>query len=77
MAVVLQGTRVSSSDAARAGAEAGREREREREQERERERVSRTWRDRLLGAGTGATLTHVTLWFVLVSAAAAGAILRA
>jgi len=39
--------------------------------------VSRTWRDRLLGAGTGATLTLVALWLVLVSAAAAMVILRA
>jgi len=39
--------------------------------------VSRTWRDRLLGASTGATLTLVALWLVLVSAAAAAVILRA
>jgi len=39
--------------------------------------LSRTWRDRLLGAYAGATLTLVTLWLVLVSAAAATVILRA
>jgi len=39
--------------------------------------LSRTWRDRLLGAGTGATLTLVTLWLILVSAAAAAVILCA
>jgi len=39
--------------------------------------VSRTWRDRLLGAGAGATLTLVALWLVLVSATAAAVILRA
>jgi len=39
--------------------------------------LSRTWRDRLLGAGTGATLTLITLWLVLVSAAPAAVILRA
>ena len=39
--------------------------------------LSRTWRDRLLGAATGATLTLVTLWLVLVSAAAAAVILHA
>jgi len=39
--------------------------------------VSRTWRDRLLGAGAGATLTLVALWLVLISAAAAAVILRA
>jgi len=39
--------------------------------------LSRTWRDRLLGAGAGATLTLVALWLVLVSAAAAAVILRA
>ena len=33
--------------------------------------VSRTWRDRLLGAGAGAMLTLVALWLVLVSAAVA------
>ena len=38
--------------------------------------VSRTWRDRLLGAGAGATLTIVALWLVLVSAAAAAVIVR-
>jgi len=40
-------------------------------------RLSRTWRDRLLGAGAGATLTLVALWLVLISAAAAAVILRA
>jgi len=39
--------------------------------------LSRTWRDRLLGAGASATLTLVALWLVLVSAAAATVILRA
>jgi len=39
--------------------------------------LSRTWRDRLLGAGAGATRTLVTLWLVLISAAAAAVILRA
>jgi len=39
--------------------------------------LSRTWRDRLLGAGAGATLTLVALWLVLVSAAAATVLLRA
>jgi len=39
--------------------------------------LSRTWRDRLLGAGAGATLTLVALWLVLVSAAAAAVILHA
>jgi len=39
--------------------------------------LSRTWRDRLLGAGAGATLTLVTLWLVLVSAAIATIILSA
>jgi len=39
--------------------------------------VSRTWHDRLLGAGAGATLTLVALWLVLVSAAAAAVILCA
>jgi len=39
--------------------------------------LSRTWRDRLLGAGAGATLTLVALWLVLVSAAAASVILHA
>ena len=38
--------------------------------------LSRTWRDRLLGAGAGATLTLVALWLVLVSAAAAAVILH-
>jgi len=32
-------------------------------------RVSRTWRDRLLGAAAGSTLTLATLWLILVSAA--------
>ena len=39
--------------------------------------LSRTWRDRLLGAGTGAVLTLVGLWVILVSAPAAAVILRA
>jgi len=39
--------------------------------------LSRTRRDRLLGAGAGATRTLVALWLVLVSAAAAAVILRA
>jgi len=39
--------------------------------------LSQTWRDRLLGTGAGATLTHVAPWLVLVSAAAAAVILRA
>jgi len=39
--------------------------------------LSRTWRDRLLGTGAGATLTLVARWLVLVSAAAAAVILRA
>ena len=40
-------------------------------------RVSQTWRDRLLGAGAGATLTLVAQWLVLVTAAAAVVILQA
>jgi len=40
-------------------------------------RVSRTWRDRLLGAGAGAAFTLVILWLVLVSTAVAAVILRA
>jgi len=39
--------------------------------------LSRTWRDRLLGAGAGAAFTLVILWLVLVSTAAAAVILRA
>jgi len=39
--------------------------------------LSQTWRDRLLGTGAGATLTLVSLWLVLVSAAVAAVILRA
>ena len=39
--------------------------------------MSRTWRDRLLGAGADATFTLVTLWLVLVSTATAAVILRA
>jgi len=39
--------------------------------------LSRTWRDRLLGAGAGATLTLVALGLVLISAAVAMVILRA
>jgi len=38
--------------------------------------LSRTWHDRLLGAGAGATLTLVALWLVLVSTATAAVILR-
>ena len=37
--------------------------------------LSRTWRDRLLGAGAGASLNLVALWLVLVSTAAATVIL--
>jgi len=55
-AAVLQGTRVSSSDAARAGVKAGwkREREQEREWERERERGrERQWTfPTAMGTGT-------------------------
>ena len=39
--------------------------------------LSRTWHDRLLGAGAGTTLTLVALWLVLVSAATAVVIRRA
>jgi len=39
--------------------------------------LSQTWRDRLLGASAGATLTLVALWLVLISAAAAAVILCA
>ena len=39
--------------------------------------LSRTWRNRLLGAGAGAVLTLVGLWVILVSAAPAAVILRA
>jgi len=39
--------------------------------------LSRTWRDRLLGAGASATLTLVALWLVLISSAAAAVILSA
>jgi len=39
--------------------------------------LSRTWRDRLLGAAAGAALTLATLWLILVSAATATVILRA
>jgi len=39
--------------------------------------MSRTWHDRLLGAGASATLTLVTLWLVLVSTGTAAVILRA
>jgi len=56
-AAVLQGTRVSSSDAVRAGAEAGREREweweREREQEWERERQQERQQTFPAAKGTG------------------------
>jgi len=38
--------------------------------------LSRTWRDKLLCASAGGTLTLVALWLVLVSAAAATVILR-
>jgi len=38
--------------------------------------VSRTWRNRLLGAGAGAVLTLVSLWVILISAAAAAVIHR-
>jgi len=41
------------------------------------EEMSRTWRDRLLGAAAGAALTLTTLWLILVSAATATVILRA
>jgi len=71
MAAVLQGTRVSSSDAARVGAEAGRklesEREREWEWEREREqerqrtfRQRRTASDGRVGQGDGQCQTDVS-----------------
>jgi len=39
--------------------------------------LSRTWHDRLLGAGAGAVLTLVGLWVILVTAATAAVILRA
>jgi len=39
--------------------------------------LPRTWRDRLLGAGAGATITLVALWLVLISAATAAVILCA
>ena len=39
--------------------------------------LSRTWRDRLLGAGAGAALTLTRLWRILASAATATVILRA
>ena len=39
--------------------------------------MSRTWRDRLLGATAGAALTLATLWLILVSADTATVILRA
>jgi len=52
-AAVLQGTRVSSSDATRAGAEAGREREWERERNRERERGRERQRTFPTATGTG------------------------
>jgi len=38
--------------------------------------LSRTWRNRLLGAGAGATRTLFALWLVLVSTATAAVILR-
>jgi len=37
----------------------------------------RTWHERLLGTGAGATFTLVVLWLVLISAATATVILRA
>ena len=39
--------------------------------------MSRSWCDRLLGAGACTALTLVALWFGLVSTAAAAVILRA
>jgi len=39
--------------------------------------LSRTWRDRLLGAAAGITLTLATLWLILASAAMATVILHA
>jgi len=39
--------------------------------------LSRTWRNRLLGAAAGVALTLATLWLILVSAAMATVILRA
>jgi len=39
--------------------------------------LSRTWRDRPLGAAAGSALTLATLWLILVSAAMATVILRA
>ena len=39
--------------------------------------LSRTWRDRLSGATTGAAVTLATMWLILVSAAAATIILCA
>jgi len=39
--------------------------------------LSRAWRDSLLGTSSGATLTLITLWLVLVSAAAVAVILCA
>ena len=50
---VLQGTRVSSSDAARAGAKVGREREREQEREWERERERQRERQWTFPTATG------------------------
>jgi len=38
--------------------------------------LSQIWRNRLLGAGAGATLTLVALWLLLVPTAAAVVILR-
>ena len=39
--------------------------------------VSRTWRDRLLGAAASTAATLATIWLILVSAAAAAVLLRA
>jgi len=39
--------------------------------------TSRTWRDRLSGATVGAAVTIATMWFILVSAAAATIVLCA
>jgi len=39
--------------------------------------MSRIWRDRLLGAAAGAAITLASLWFLLISTAAAAVILRA
>jgi len=39
--------------------------------------LSRIWRDRLVGAAAGAAATIATLWFALITIAAAAIILRA